>query len=61
MENLNLRDMNLIMEALYVLHGQLKHEDEKALCRITLNKIYEAREIQIKWLENEFSGKKVGA
>ena len=61
MESLNLRDMNLIMEALYVLHGQLKHDDEKALCRITLNKVYEAREIHLEWLKKEYSGEKVGA
>lgn len=52
---LNLRDMNLIMEALYITHGQLKHEDEKALLRITLNKIYEAREIQLAWLQKEYA------
>ena len=61
MENLNLRDMNTIMEALYVLHANQQHADEQALTRITMNKIYEAREIQIAWLKNEYSSEKAGA
>ena len=61
MNELNLRDMNTIIEALYVLHGTLQHDDEKALTRITLNKIYEARETHLAWLQKEYSSEKAGA
>jgi hypothetical protein len=54
---LNLRDLNTILEALYVLHANQSHADEQALTRITLNKIYDAREEQLAWLNDEFSTK----
>ena len=61
MNELNLRDMNTILEALYVLHANQPHADEQALTRITLNKIYEVRETHLAWLQKEYSSEKAGA
>lgn len=55
LETLNLRDMNTIIEALYISHLQLQHDDEKALLRITLNKMVDARDAQLAWLQKEYA------
>ena len=54
---LNLRDMNTIMEALYALHANQQHADEQALTRFTLNKMFDMREQQLAWLNSEYSVK----
>lgn len=55
LEDLNLRDLNSIIEALVVSHENAKNED-KVLIFSTIGKIAKARSQQIDWLYKEYGG-----
>lgn len=55
LEQLNLCDLTLITQSLANEYGLAEHDDERALLRITYDKIREAVIEQEAWLIAEFS------
>lgn len=54
MHDLNLRDLNLIIDALADVYTSAKNEDKK-LTEFTLRKVAEMRAQHIEWLYQEYS------
>ena len=55
LQELNLRDMKTILTALYEFHGTLKHDDEKALLVITVEKMQKAALEHNDWLYAQYA------
>ena len=55
LEEINLRDLKTIAIGLAMYAQESKHDDERALARITFNKIANAIEEQEQWLIKEYS------
>lgn len=55
LNELNLTDMNLIVHSLMALESKTSDSSDKALIRITINKMHKIRISQMNWLHSEYS------